>query len=755
MCYPRKVPPTLDLFSSYIKNVTMAAQVKILSDIHIVDLGVGMAAALAAKYLAELGATITRVEPPQGDPFYGIYPAYKTWHKRASLDTEAASSPEKLDALLAKADICLLGGEDHPAIDWRRDARAIADKFPSLVVLDLEGYPGGTADNGRPATDLLVQARSGLSWEHYSDRPVPMSFSPTAYGAALRGLAGVFAALYEREGSGKGQVVSTSLFEGALVWVAGLWSDIEKPTPATQFVMPKDPYPLVFRCADGVYIHLVIGAAGSKYKMYQALKIDDPSVKPDDVSMPQPGDPRKFFGDIDVLAEHVAKFNSDELLERIWALGLPAEPVLPPGGCWDMPQVEHNGVIEQDGDGNRHVGYPLAAQTVSAEKRVPEVKGNQPLSGVRVVDMGMFVAGPYASIVLGDLGAEVVKIEAPGTDPNRTIFRSYSPCNRGKRAITVNMKDPKGLEIAKALCVNSDIVTSNFRTGVSKRIGVDPDSLHQEKPHLVVLESPGYGSSGPLAERAAFDMVFQALCGHEYRAGGEGNPPLWNRTSMVDYTGGLLGALACVAALYHSAHTGEGMTLDSPLLNAGVYLCSDVIQKATGEFLGADILNHETTGYKPSEALYQANDGWIALVARGEKAQSGLGQALNIDLPADAGQWGEPEQKQIQGAISRLSTDDAISALEAAGVWAEVCRKDMELPVLQSEEMLKANVVQVSTHPKLGRVREIGAMMRFSRSSAGHNGHAQLPGESTRSLLKDLGKSEQEIEALIEQKAVF
>jgi len=236
--------------------------------------------------------------------------------------------------------------------------------------------------------------------------------------------------------------------------------------------------------------------------------------------------------------------------------------------CWDSPQIQYNGTIVTDADGTRHVGQPITMEVSPAPYGGPPKRvGPRPLDGVRVVDFGAFVAGPFASLVMADLGAEVIKVETPAGDPNRSIFRSWSPVSRGKRAISVDLKHPEGLALAKKICMKSDIITSNFRTGVSARLGIDPASLHAAKPELIVLESPAYGSSGPLAERAGFDLVMQALCGHEYRAGGKGNEPLWNRTSMVDYGGGLLGAIGALAALYHRARTGEGMTLYLSLIH--------------------------------------------------------------------------------------------------------------------------------------------------------------------------------------------
>ena len=373
-----------------------------------------------------------------------------------------------------------------------------------------------------------------------------------------------------------------------------------------------------------------------------------------------------------------------------------------------------------------------------------------------MVDFGAFVAGPYTSVILADLGADVVKVETLVGDPNRSIFRSFTSANRGKRSISLDLKSEEGNEIAKALAQSGAVATNNFRSGVSARLGIDPESLHALKPELVVLESPAYGSSGPLADRAGFDMVMQALCGHEYRAGGKGNEPLWNRTSMVDYTGGFLGAIATLAALYHRAHTDEGMTLNSALMSGGVYLLSELVQRPDGSFEGGEPFNTRRTGFHAAESLYQTSDDWIAIAVRGREAAAALSQVLGLDaeLAADPLQWNDDAAEAISTAIAGWTTKEAIENLEGAGIWVEQCRRNVELEILNDPALEQAGVVQVSTHPQFGTVRELGAMTRFSRSVAGHKRHAPLRGDATRDLLAELGRSEAEIDALTESNVI-
>ena len=727
------------------------------SELVVVDLGTGMAPALVTKFLIESGAKTTRLEPASGDPFYSIYPAYEIWHRDTEILKVDDHSANTLNALLAKADVCITGGEDFPGLKWAHDAATLSHHNPRLVVLDIAGYPRSSKNSRRPARDILVQARSGLSYEHYSQRPLLMSFEPANYGAALHGLAGLFGALYERERSGRGQVVSTSLYQGALTWVASFWCEATKPTPGFKFFMPIDPRPTVFRCADGRYLHIILGSTGSKGRLYRILGINDPAVDINDSGIPKPtSDPRNFFGDIDLLTSYFKDRHSLEILEKMWEAGMAAEIVNAPGECWDDTQVQYNGIIARDLDGTRHVGHPVKSTTSSAQFRAPPTTSKGPLHGLTVVDFGMFVAGPYSSVLLSDLGANVIKVEALSGDPNRGVFRSFTSANRGKRAIALDLKTPEGLQIAHKLCLQADVVTNNFRTGVSARLGIDAKTLQRMKPELIVLESAAYGPAGPKSDRAGFDMAFQAFCGHEHRAGGMENSPLWNRTSMVDYAGGLLGAVAVLQALHNRARTGNGAEISVALVNAGIFLLSELIQRPDGTFAGAPQLNHEQSGYHPAEQMYEASDEWVAVSAPHTASARSLAQVLRLAelavKPREA--WNAADATQIAKAIRLRTARDLLKAFEDAGVWAELCRRNAGPATLNDLELVKAGTVYLSKHPELGDMREIGPLFGLSRSPCTGTGHTPLKGEHTREILAELGYGLDAIESFLQRKVV-
>jgi crotonobetainyl-CoA:carnitine CoA-transferase CaiB-like acyl-CoA transferase len=727
--------------------------------LRVLDFGTGMAPALVTRYFVEIAAEVIRFEPRSGDPFYRTYPAYEIWHRGKIKKRSEDLSEEELAHWMSTADVCVLGGEDFPGLSRYGDPDQLVKRNPRLVVLSITAYPGAMSRPDRAAAEVLVQAKSGLCYEHYTDRPLRMSFEPCNYGAGLQGLTGVLAALYDRERSGLGQVVRTSLFEGALTYGCSFWSEASKPSAAFEFCVPKDPWPLIFKCRDGRYVHIIMGTAGSKGKLYGILGIDDPTVDMNDSGVPSLAtvrlDMKKFFGDVELIAPFIQKRESEELLGALWDAGLAADLVQPPGACWDDPQVLHNGIIRRDSDGTRFVsGNPVSVAPSPAPSAALPPAGARPLSGLRVVDFGTFVAGPYTSAILGDLGADVIKVEALAKDPNRNVFRSFTTGNRGKRAIMLDLKTAEGRDIAQRLCVKAEVVTNNFRTGVAERLGIDARTLHRMKPELIVLESAAYGATGPKSQRAGFDLAFQAFCGHEYRAGGTGNAPLWNRSTLVDYTGGLLGAIAVLQALQVRAQTGAGSELNMPLLNAGVFLLSELVQRPDGAFVGAPSLNREQTGFHPLEQMYQTADGWIAIAVRDPESANALVTALELgaSVQGDLHAWGESAARSIAAAIRGRSTRDLLELLKSAGIWTEECARDAAHRTLNDEGLIAAGTVHVSQHAQFGTVREIGQLFRFSRSASGTHGHTAQPGEHTRAVLAELGYAAEAVADLYERK---
>jgi crotonobetainyl-CoA:carnitine CoA-transferase CaiB-like acyl-CoA transferase len=730
---------------------------QLLTGLKVVDFGVGMAAALVAKFLAEMGAEVHRVPPPTDDPFLNIYPAYDVWRREERVREDLSHSLELQKRLVESADICIMGGEDFPGLMPRRDSAELSRMFPRLVVLDIAGYPAASGNSSEQGTDILVQARAGIVFSLRPATPMPVSCQPANYGVVLQGLAGIGAALIERESSGRGQVVWTSLLEGSLFWIQPIWRTIERPTPRMTFYTPKDAIPIIVPCRDGVYLHIVLGGAGSKSRLYSILKINDPAVGPNESGLPDlSAGPEKFYGDIPVLTHYVALRESQELLPALWDAGIVVEPVLPPGQCWDDPQVKCNDIITKTSDGTETVGNPIQSRALAAAEKFDTATSDMPLAGIKVIDFGAFVAGPIASVGLGDLGADVIKVEPMSGDPMRVVYSSFFPANRGKRSIAIDMKSAEGLAIAHRLCESADVVCSNFRPGVAARLGIDGTSLQAKRPGIVVLNNPGYGSSGPKAQNAAFDPAMQAACGHEYRAGGVGNRPLCNRFTPVDYAGGAIGSVAVLFALYRRMRCREGAELTVPLLSVGVFLLSELIRSSAGIFAGGEPLDASQAGLHPAESLYQTADGWIAVCARDERSSQSLVSILGVDdrIRRRRKEWGEQESAILGAAVKMRSGLTLKHDLQQAGVWSEICCEDGVSAILEDPVLNANGTIYHDDTQQFGRISGIGSLFRLSRSKRESRGYLPKLGEHTREVLSALGYGAADIDSFYERKVV-
>jgi len=706
--------------------------------LRIVDFGLGLSAALIAKQFAELGAQVVRIEPTGGDPFYDVYPAYRSWRRR-----ELRESPDRAALILEDADVCIVGGEDFPGVGHAQDAQALFRRHPRLVVLQLVGYPGDHARR-KPAVDLLVQARTGVVYEQFSQRPIAASFPLAGYGAALQGLIGAWVALIERERSGLGQIVTVSLAAGAAMFWAPFWMKAEKADAGFIGITPRDVRQLILRCAGDEYVQLTLGVPGAVAKVYRVLGIADP-VDPADRGMPDPArGPANFYGNFDLLNSFAHRHSRSKLIGAFRDAGVPAEAVLPPGDCWNDEQTRLNGIIEKDEAGWSAVGNPLriaeSTRGVLRTSRLTDATA-APLAGVRVIDFGIFVAGPYASKLLADYGADVIQVEPPTGRATLSGERTIISANHGKRSICVDAKSEPGRAIVAMLCKDADIVLHNFRPGVSDRLGLDQHSLRKINPAVVTLETTAYGATGPKFSAPGFDMVIQAHCGLEYRAGGLGNPPLCCRAPLVDFATGAIGATGLLVGLYERLKSGRSVAVETNLLNVGTHMMSEFIRAPDGTFYGAPSLDHTQTGFSPAESLYQTKDGWIAIAARSVPMAAALSELLDATLPPDRAAWGASERAQIAGRIASWSTQKLLGELDAAGIWAEACVPDAW------EKGLEDAIVRTMRDERYGEVVHcIGPLIQFSRSKTADAARlSSEPGQDTKAILAELGVSNDHI----------
>jgi crotonobetainyl-CoA:carnitine CoA-transferase CaiB-like acyl-CoA transferase len=727
-----------------------------LSGVKVADFGLGMATALVSKFLAEAGAEVQRIEPCNGNPSEQIYPAYKTWQSCLVVSTDC--SAEDALSLAATSDICIVGGETFFDNTLQPDVAALRAANPRLIVLEVAASLSDDNYNPLHGADVLVQARSGLVFEAYPDRPALLGFNASAIGAALNALVAISAALYSREASGVGQVVRVGLLEGAMTWPLAFWGSADTVTSRYAFRAPRGARALIFQTCDGAYVQIVLGSAGAKYKLYKILGIEDPAIQPNDAGMPNAADgPDRYFGDVDLLTPYVAKWEGAALLDALTNVGVVCETVLAPGANWRDPQVLFNDIIAATADGSEHVAQPVKwhfSNQGPIPTRTPHKASDSPLRGIRVVDFGAFVAGPMVSAGLADLGAEITKIEPPTGDPLRNIYRFYVAANRGKRSISIEMKSARGRDLAHRLVEKADVVCSNFRHGVAERLGIDAASITDKQPEKIVVLNAGYGVVGPKISAPAFDPCIQAACGLEVRAGGKGNFPILNPMMMSDLCGGMLGQVGALMALYRRARDGCCASVTVPLLNAGLFLLSDIYRMADGIMQGPTELLPDQTGYHPAEKLYRTSDGWIAVAARDEFSARALCAAFHVSVNKPRSEWSAPEVELLTVAIGRHSTVSALDTLRSANVPAERCREHAGEDFLADDRNVASGFVYQAHSAELGTYRGIGRLFCMEKTADGPRGEVSELGEDTRAILTELGLGETEIGELISEQSV-
>lgn len=718
----------------------------------VLDLGVGLSAALVADHFAKIGAQLFRLEPESGDPFYNVYPAYRLLRSGAT-HLDAA----QLETMLAKADICITGGEDYPGLERPRYAESLAAGRSRLIVLDLGSYE--SADSiGRPAVDILAQARTGVCFEQFSGRPILFTPPISMMGAALAGILGVWTAVLQRVRAGKGQIVSVSIEQGIAFWPLTDWVEVRRETERSRWIIPYDPRPTIFRCADGGYLHFMTMSAGALPKLYKVLRIEK-EIPPGATGKVGSDNPDTFFGEIDLYAIHIAQWKRDDLLEKLWEEGIPAEAVLEMGESWDHEQTIHHGSIMTEADGWQRVGETISLESMGGETVMARPRaladGEAPLSGLRIVDYGAWAAGPYASKLLASWGADVVKVEPIGGDPQRFNFKYWHPVAQNKRSIAIDLKKPEAREIIAKLMRTSNGAHHNMRPGAVGRIGMDPATLREANPDLVTLETSAHGLTGPKAGNAGYDSILQAVTGLQRRAGGEGPPIFYRSGAPLDFVTGTLGAIGMVIGLVDQASGRGGVAVETSLLDGAMFISAELIRSPDGTFEGIPKLDAGLTGTHPAERMYEAADGWIAIAARSPGMAAILAGIMGLaDKPRAA--WDEAEARAIAAAVAGNTVAHWLQTLGQAGVWAEPCLRRGWKRMINAAASQDLSLVGRYESEDMGTVTCVGALFDLSAVPNAERPSRRPPevGEHTREILNELGYSDIEIDRLYAEAVV-
>lgn len=390
-----------------------------------------------------------------------------------------------------------------------------------------------------------------------------------------------------------------------------------------------------------------------------------------------------------------------------------------------------------------------------------------PLKDVKVIDLSHIMAGPACSMLLADMGADVIKVERlPDGDDSRRMIpptiadesAAFLIMNRNKRGIALDLRAEDGRDVLRRLLKNADVLIENFRRGTMEQMGFGYEAVHATNPRLIYCSISGFGRTGPYAGRGGFDLVAQGMSGLMSITGeGPGHPPVKIGAPVTDTTAGILACVGILAALHARESSGQGQMVDTSLFEAGIMhtYWHSAMCFATGRAPGPMGTAH------PLNAPYQAfptSDGWINVGAANQGNWLRLLEALEAPKLRDDSRFSTNAERMrnlealaaaLTPIFKRRSSAEWLRRLEQAGVPAG--------PVLEIGQMhadpqaLAREMIVETAHPTAGRVKAIGLPIKFSETPGGVRRAAPLFGQHTREVLRDNGFSDGEIDRLLGQ----
>jgi crotonobetainyl-CoA:carnitine CoA-transferase CaiB-like acyl-CoA transferase len=795
-----------------------------LAGLRVIDFA-GPPAALCAKLLADLGADVVRFEPPGGDPtrrqpplaagttgdLASLYFRYYNLNQRSvTLDLVENAGQNRLRALVPNADVLIesfapghlanlgLGPDDLRALN------------PRLVIVSVTPYGQSGPFRAYRGSDLTGWAAGGCLMLAGDPNRAPLTgpATPAYQVASLNATIALLAALWRRRQTGLGAQVDVSVQEAVASVAESMWSfyhyQHERVVRMDGDMALACPF-RVYESRDG---YAFVGLSGRA--QWQAL-LDWMAETTDirDLTDPKYLETTERTRDrahMNAAVRAWARTQSSETLFREGARrGIPNAPVrrIPevledeqirdrrlfvgvadpttgrelrspglPYRCQAGPLrarsapapnvgADTEAVLREWGVPTRYRGYPAEFGGV------PAIAGrNSPLAGVKVLELAWQVAGTTVARALGDLGADVVKVEGREVgDPLRGIppFQdgqfgynrsgTFFDLNRNKRSLTLNLKHPGARPVLAGLVRWADIVTENFTAGTLDRLGIPYATLRAINPRVILVSVAGYGQTGPRRTWPCFHPTASALSGLTGLFAYPGGVPSGFGISYMDYTPGFVGAIGALEALIRRERTGEGDHIDVSQVETGVY------------FLGPELLAHQVNGSvavpegnragalgAPLQDVFAARepDTWVAVTAPDAASLAALANLVGLD------RWASPEAvgDALAGWFRAREAWDAFHTLQRAGVPAAVAAEGRDLmgrdPHLAAREMFVA-----PSHSELGPTPVPRFPAFFDGAPPPVQRAAPLVGEHTEEILRELlGLSEEQIASLIVDEVV-
>ena len=406
---------------------------------------------------------------------------------------------------------------------------------------------------------------------------------------------------------------------------------------------------------------------------------------------------------------------------------------------------------------------------------MPGVPSSDVLGGIRVLDFGRYIAGPFCAALLGDLGAEVIRIERIGGGEDRGLIpvdagppnapmggggAMFLAMNRNKLGMTLDPASPKGREIAKKLVATADVVVANLPPTVLRSLALDLDSLREVKPDIILTTVTGFGAGGPLSHKHGFDGIGQAMSGAVYLSGTP-EQPIASKVPWVDFGTACLSAFGTMAALYERGKTGRGQKVEGALLRTATAFSNALLIEQALMRVDRSAINNRAFNAAPSD-IYRTRDGWIVVSTIGQPMFRRwcrmIGEEHWLADPRFADDQSRADHGEIVSArmaewCAERSCEEALAELEKASIVAGQVYSPQQ--ALDDGHIRAARMLEEREFPTLDQVVPLAPTpIELSETPGTYRRPAPLLGEHTEQILQSLGYDAEEIAALRAEKVI-
>ena len=801
---------------------------QVFDGITVLDFTSGRAGGVATMVMSDFGAEVIKIEPPSGEKFRNA-PGAIQWNrgkKSVVLDLKTPDGEEKARALAQQADVVV---ENYrPGVTRRLgiDYDNLRAGHPGLVYASLTSFgPSGPYAHYK-GYDAVVAAKSGrmMMFANQHPRPGPnyVVTQGVCHAAATALVRGITAALYLREKTGRGQHVETSMIQAVTTydhvsWVHGQMvrnRPGEYPPDTSVGTGRGNPTGyLPARTSDGQWLQLGNVVERLFHSMMHSLDMDfiyeDPQLKKA---------PYLDAEAVEILERIMLEKVQQKTLDEWMSIFLSregnaaAEPYLTSEQALDHPQIVHNGnvrnlevpkvgptwqigpVVNMSATPGKPEGHApaLGQHTVevlsglgnSVKAHANGAKGPMPtqaLEGVTLLDLGTVINGPLGCALVAELGARVIRIEAPGGDWGRMgLPFSAHRTMAGSECICLDLKTPEGQEIMGKLAAKADLLLHSMRPGAPERTGIGYEQLREINSNLVYLYAGGYGSTGPYSHRPSMAPIAGAVSGGGVaQMGRDAFPPPDQPMTIdeiaavakqlkrandgtADHSTAMVNAVGLVLGLYARERTGQAQYVESTMINANAYLNIDDFYWHKGK-QPRPLPDPEGYGLHALYRLYRASEGWVFLACLFDDEWQALCRAIDRPDLLDDPRFTTGESRQqyddaLAGELAAIFAtreprhwEELLTAVDVACVKAE--DRGMYYFFNDDPHVRENGLLTQVEAPRFGEFWRYSPVVSFSGTS-GRVGPGPLKGQHTRPILKELGYTDDQIHDLRERKVV-